>query len=308
MRRMATVILLLIQLTAAYALPSYVRTFGDPTAQAVVYLHGGPGYNCANFEGTTAAKLARSGFYVLVYDRSGEGRSLSNNAPYTFDAALKELDDLCLAYNITNPILIGHSFGGMLGILYTDRYPDKVKKLILVSASTDLQDNFRNIIARSKALYQAKGDTTNLRYIALLEKLDTASIQYSTFCFMHALQNGFYTPTNASEAAEQTYTAFAADSLRPYAMKMEYEAPAGYWKNEHYTIINLDLPLRRIAKKKNKLYGIYGKDDGLFSEAQIKQLKQIAGSKHILYLEHCSHSVFMDQQDTFIHAIKDWNQ
>jgi hypothetical protein len=33
---------------------------------------GGPGYNCAGFEVSTAQELANNGFYVIVYDRRGK--------------------------------------------------------------------------------------------------------------------------------------------------------------------------------------------------------------------------------------------
>lgn len=44
-----------------------IRTFGNVKDKPLIFLHNGPGYNCANFEGTTAKKLAENGFYVIVY-------------------------------------------------------------------------------------------------------------------------------------------------------------------------------------------------------------------------------------------------
>ena len=32
----------------------YIKTFGKPDAKPIIFLHGGPGYNCASFERTTA--------------------------------------------------------------------------------------------------------------------------------------------------------------------------------------------------------------------------------------------------------------
>lgn len=53
----------------------YSKAYGDPKNPAIIYLHGGPRGNATLFEGTTANALAERGFYVIVYDRRGEGRS-----------------------------------------------------------------------------------------------------------------------------------------------------------------------------------------------------------------------------------------
>lgn len=36
----------------------YSKSYGNPEDISVIFLHGGPGYNCVNFEATTAQQLA----------------------------------------------------------------------------------------------------------------------------------------------------------------------------------------------------------------------------------------------------------
>ena len=38
-------------------------------------LHGGPGHNSYDFEATTAKNLSNLGYFVIVYDQRGQGRS-----------------------------------------------------------------------------------------------------------------------------------------------------------------------------------------------------------------------------------------
>ena len=71
---------LLILSVSIQAQDIYSKAFGNKKGIPVIFLHGGPGFNCVNFEVTTAQKLADKGFYVIVYDRRGEGRSLDDNA------------------------------------------------------------------------------------------------------------------------------------------------------------------------------------------------------------------------------------
>ena len=56
------------------------------------------------------------------------------------------------------------------------------------------------------------------------------------------------------------------------------------------------------------MYGIYGKEDGLYSEQQISKLAEMLGINNLLYLENCSHSVFIDQQTLFIESVVRWTR
>jgi proline iminopeptidase len=143
----------------------------------------------------------------------------------------------------------------------------------------------------------------------MLENMDTASIEYSSYCFGHAMKNGFYTPKNPTEEARNIYSKFLTDTLlTKYASQMSYEAPQGFWKNEKYTTIDLTKNLQALQKKKVKIYGLYGKEDGLYSSQQISDLRNLIGSSNIEYFDHCSHNVFIDQQTQFIDAVKAWTK
>ncbi len=292
-----------------YGQSIYTKTFGNINDKPIIFLHGGPGYNCAGFEATTAQQLADKGFFVIVYDRRGEGRSSDPNAKFTFKETFDDINDIYQKYNLTKPTLIGHSFGGVVATLFAETYPKKVQSIILVGAPVSLQSTFKNILSKSKSIYQAKKDSVNLKYISMLETMDTVSIEYSSYCFGHAMQNGFYTPKNPSVEAKNIYSKFRTDTLlTKYASRMSYEAPQGFWKNEKYTTINLTKNLQSIQKQNIKIYGLYGKDDGLYSAQQVTDLQNLIGSSNIKYFDNCSHSVFVDQQTEFIDAIKVWTK
>ena len=55
----------------------YTKTYGNPKDKPLLFLHGGPGYNAVNFEQSTADKLSKNGYYVIVnmIDVVKEGRS-----------------------------------------------------------------------------------------------------------------------------------------------------------------------------------------------------------------------------------------
>jgi proline iminopeptidase len=287
----------------------YTKTFGDSKNKPIIFLHGGPGYNCVNFEATTAQHLAEKGYFVIVYDRRGEGRSKDPNAKFTFKETFDDLNALYVKYKLTKSTLIGHSFGGIVATLFAEANPKKIQSIILVSAPVSLQATFKNVLFKSKSIYQTKKDSVNLNYVSMLENMDTASIEYSSYCFGHAMQNGFYSPKNPTEEAKTIYSKFRTDTLlMKYSSQMSYQAPQGFWKNEKYTTIDLTKNIEALQKQKVKIYGLYGKDDGLYSEQQVLGLRDLIGLNNLKYIDNCSHNVFIDQQTEFINVLKSWTK
>ncbi|MBO9638445.1 MAG: alpha/beta hydrolase, partial [Siphonobacter aquaeclarae] len=74
----------------------------------------------------------------------------------------------------------------------------------------------------------------------------------------------------------------------------------------HYsTIDNLPL-LPKLKARGIGLYAIYGKDDGLYSPAQVEAVQRVTGSAHLRYLDRCAHAPFLDQQTEFVNALTQW--
>ena len=285
----------------------YHRSFGNPTEEALLFLHGGPGYNSANFEITTAQRLSEQGFFVICYDRRGEGRSKALDAAFTFAETFQDILALLDQYDVEKVHLLGHSFGGIVGTLFADQYPEITGSLILIGAPVVFQETLKNVIARSRAIYEEKQDQVNLNYMNMLENMDTSSMAYSSYCFMHAFQNGFYSPKNPSQEAQDLYKLFQTDStLKTYGSEMTYPPPQGFWENEQYTTLDLREKIQGIQAKQLPIYGLYGEEDGLFSEKQIEKLEELLGRDQFSYLPNCSHTVFIDQQSLFLETLGNW--
>lgn len=284
-----------------------VQTFGNKNDKALIFLHGGPGYNSVPFEKTTAEELAKNGYYVISYDRRGEGRNEQLKAEYTFRQSIEDLNSIYQKYELKKANLIGHSFGGVIATLFADENPDKINTLVLVSVPISMQKTLKNIVTSSKEIYTEKDDKVNLNYINMLENMDSTSLEYATYSFMHAMSNGFYSTKNPNQKAIDLYERFKTDTLlKKYASKNEYLAPQKFWENEHYTSISIQDKLESLKNKKVDVYGIYGKEDGLYSEEQVESLKRILGNNKVEYLENASHNIFIDSQKEFIGSLKNW--
>ncbi len=307
MNKIIPVILLLAIGVIAKAQHLKVETFGDESSKPIIFLHGGPGYNSVPFERTTAQALSENGFFVISYDRRGEGRNEFIQAKYTFKETFNDLKQIYKKFGLKKASLIGHSFGGVVATLFADQYPRKINTVVLVGAPMSMQKTLKNIVVSAKAIYTAKEDEVNLNYIRQLEDMDSTSLEYSSYCFAHAMSNGFYSTKTPNEKALELYEKFETDTiLKKYAAKMGYQAPQQFWKNESYTTLSIKKNLQNLKTKEVDVYAIYGKEDGLYSKKQVEDLKALLGDDNVEYLENCSHNVFIDRQNAFITALKKW--
>lgn len=294
-----TVILVQLQLWAGTE-GLYIRSFGDAKNPALVFLHGGPGYNCSTFEVSTAERLAEKGFYVIVYDRRGEGRSSKTDAAFTFDESCADLLSVLDEHSVQKARLIGHSFGGIVAIEFARRHPDRVERLYMAGAPLNLQESFQTILDNATEYYEARADTFALKSLQMLKAMDRASLLFANFCFIHAMQTGAYA---CKQPTEESQALIAEMKKSPYALhfnKMEVDAPQGFYASENYTNHDYTGDLEMLIGKGIPVRGIYGREDGLYSEAQVEKMKLVMGWENLHYLENCSHSSFIDQQQSFI--------
>lgn len=285
----------------------HVKTFGNSKNEPVIFIHGGPGSSASAFGITTAERLSDSGFYVILYDRRGEGLSADEHAQYTFKQTFQDLNHIYAKLGIHKATLIGFSFGGIISTLYTEKYPAHVKSLILVSSLLSQPETYHTILQKSRAIYLAQNDTVKLNDILKIEKMDEGSFEYRAACFRHSSGNGFFSTKNRNELAKRLYAGLKSDSA--YAKLSAHksnESVIGFWKNERYSNMSILPVLKRLKSEKMEIYALYGKDDGLFSSRQVMNLSLIVGKDKLKYLENCSHYLYTDQQDIFVSQFTMW--
>jgi proline iminopeptidase len=99
----------------------------------VVVLHGGPGLNMEGLR-PDLEPLERD-HALLYYDQRGSGRSeLPDSLALTADAMVEDLEAVRQRFRIEQLTLLGHSWGGGLALLYTMRYPRRVRRMVLVGS------------------------------------------------------------------------------------------------------------------------------------------------------------------------------
>ncbi|HEU5225646.1 MAG TPA: alpha/beta hydrolase [Actinomycetota bacterium] len=99
----------------------------------VVLIHGGPAsYDHSYFKPAFAA-LTRSA-QVVYLDLRDHGRSARGDpAALTVETCADDIRAFCDALGIERPVVLGHSFGGMVVLLYGARHPGHAGGLVLQS-------------------------------------------------------------------------------------------------------------------------------------------------------------------------------
>lgn len=97
---------------------------------AMIIMHG---WGCDGSTVRTIADIAAEQHKVYNLDLPGFGKSTEPTTVWGVDDYVEMLEEFVEKTGIENPIVLGHSFGGRVGILYSSR--NKVDKLILVDSA-----------------------------------------------------------------------------------------------------------------------------------------------------------------------------
>jgi len=108
----------------------YSNIFGK--GNPFVILHGflGMGDNWK----TLSRRFAEHNYEMHLVDQRNHGRSFHSDE-FDYDLMADDLKTYCDTNNLKNIILLGHSMGGKTAMLFSAKYPEYVKKLIVADIS-----------------------------------------------------------------------------------------------------------------------------------------------------------------------------
>ncbi|NND16170.1 MAG: alpha/beta fold hydrolase [Eudoraea sp.] len=111
----------------------YYSTIGS--GDTLVVLHGGPGLS-HNYLKPQLDSLLSSDFTLLYYDQRGSGWSEGENdtTSLNMDSFVRDLEEVRRHFGLSEVNLLGHSFGGLLGMFYGIEHPSKLGSLVLVDS------------------------------------------------------------------------------------------------------------------------------------------------------------------------------
>lgn len=305
MKKVIALSLLLVTAICASGQTLYVKAYGSNANPPVLFIHGGPSGNATLFESTTAKSLADRGFFVILFDRRGEGRSADPAAKLTYQEAFDDINDIYKKYGLKKLTIIGHSFGGLVATLYTERYPEKVESLVLAGALFSQQETYDHILKSVRKIYEQKGDAAGLKKVSDVVGLDKNSAEYRKACYDLGSENDYFKmprPTSDANKLRQEYEAseFGKNNIR------NKKAPFLFYQNEVLKNIDTKPRLQKIKKAKVELFAVYGQQDRIFSTSQLADMERLVTKSNFMLIDNCSHYLFVDQQQIFLDTLQKW--
>ncbi len=141
-----------------------------PDAPVLLFLHGGPG----SFESLFAYELDEAWgdmFTHVHWDQRGAGKTLRRNKktglPETVEQMLEDLHGIVghlkQKYQVDRVVILGHSWGSLLGSLYVLDHPENVLAYIGVGQVVSMMENERTAYREVLEMAQRAGNEKHIR-------------------------------------------------------------------------------------------------------------------------------------------------
>lgn len=138
--------------------------YGEKNKQALVFLHGwGQNINMMKPLADNFSKENR----IIIIDLPGHGQTPEPTYIWHLNDFVEMLKELLDKLNIDKPILIGHSFGGKISLLFASKY--EVEKLILFGSP--FRKDITKLSLKTKILKK-------LKKVPILNKLEEFAKQH----------------------------------------------------------------------------------------------------------------------------------
>lgn len=132
----------------------------------VVLIHGNPG-SCQDWERIYNPLAAH--YCAFAFDRPGHGHSdrPTRNGNVTAEVQARLLHSALAQLGVEHPILVGHSWGGALALIYALSYPKSVSGLVLLAPAAYESEDGVSFLSKAPA-WPVIGDVLNTLFTPLL--------------------------------------------------------------------------------------------------------------------------------------------
>jgi proline iminopeptidase len=255
----------------------------------LVLLHGGPGFSHRYLNPHFA--LCMKEYKLVMYDQRAAGKSTGREKTdeLTVDNYLIDLEEVLNHYEIGKVVLLGHSWGALLAMLFAIRFPDRVKALVLsdpAPASSRYVDLFEEEIIKRLT----KAEKQRIREIYSMKAFQAGDIHMVNTYFHIILRPYFYQP----EKQELLNLGLDREGC------LNVIATEKYFKYIHY--FDIENELGRISCPSLM---ITGKHDAMPIEERDHLNRSLLNSKWVV-LENSAHFGFIEESDQFFSEVKEF--
>jgi pimeloyl-ACP methyl ester carboxylesterase len=116
----------------------HTQVYGE--GEPIVFLHTGLQKGTTDFE--KQREVLQESMKVIVPDLRGHGKSVSDDFSHYFEDAAEDLRETLEHLQVDQVHLVGCSLGGLVGLLFAKKYPDRLRSLTLSGITADKPDNW----------------------------------------------------------------------------------------------------------------------------------------------------------------------
>ncbi len=262
----------------------------------LLFLHGGPGWPQTPHLRYFNSDLTKD-MILVSWDQAGCGLSYLQN-PNPKNLSTKSLVDdaheltqyLKKKFNKEKIVLLGFSYGSVIGLKLAERYPEDYSAYIGVSQLIDSQKNWDASMDWLKEQAQEKQDTSALKQLALIAQRDPSVCKTVLDCFMSKYQllvayNGtIYNPEIAKEIEKAEQRIY--DDYKDYDWFQAFNYTHSRMGDNQF-----DIDLSNITSLEIPIVLMAGRHDwnlpGIVAENYLEELK--APDKEFIWFEKSGH-------------------
>lgn len=296
----------------------YLLMMGKDTSNPVIiYLHGGPASPDSMVTYTFGEKLMDD-YTIIAWDERGCGRTYyknqaadPNNESVSFEQALEDLDDLvdyaCDSFDQKQVIIMGHSYGTILGSTYVLKHPAKVSSYIGVGqvVASDIGELFSYEDAMVKAA-EAGDDTSDLE--AAYEEYQANPTLDNMLALRHLVSPYHPVEREGNQLAQALASPyFGMDDFNWFVKQIaDQEGFLALNKSLFDYILNFNA-FANGTKYQVPVHFISGSADWICPADLVKDYSEeiSAPEKNIVILDGCGHMVQYDAPDEFANDVKE---
>jgi pimeloyl-ACP methyl ester carboxylesterase len=240
------------------------------TGRPLVLFHGN-GSMIQDFESSGLIDLAAKNYKVIVFDRPGFGHSLRpRNVVWTPEAQADLFGKALVRLNVSQAIVLGHSWGASVAVALAIKHPSLVEALVLASGyyfPTPRAD----VLALSGPAIPGLGDILGFTIAPIVSRL-----------MWSAMLGKMFGPRSVPEkfAGFPKEMAFRPSQIRASAAETALMIPNALASAKTYD--ELAMPVIIIAGEDDRLIDIDEQSERLHGEIRQSKMHRIAGTGHMV--------------------------
>ena len=295
----------------------YVQMMGrDVSNPVIICLHGGPASPDSYDVYAYADKLSDA-FTFVCWDQRGCGKTYVKNQAIdpggdtvSFEQALEDLDALVDyvrdRFAQDKVIILGHSYGTILGSTYVTNHPDKVSAYIAVAQVTDIEDNL--IYGYNDALEKAKESGEDVKPLTDAYDAFKKDKNLETYSALNIAVNAYHPVAVADNVlALSLFSPYFDMKEMDWFMLQMTEMDKAYSINSK--LLDKIFTFDAYSEKTDyevPVYFVCGTDDWVCPQTMIEEYINTinAPKKDMLLLQGCGHNCQYSLPDEFAEFIR----